>query len=86
MKVSEQYRALAAERKHLTSGQFGVFSEYWRASSEVPEDAGNYLVGIGNDEPIIASYAKGSGWDLDAGVQGHVRCWMPLPITLKEAK
>jgi hypothetical protein len=89
-KVSEQYRALVAERKHLTSGQLGVFSEYWRKSPEVPEHTGNYLIGVRSYEPIIALYIQNRGWYLDdtihAGLDEHVRCWMPLPITLKEAK
>ena len=74
----------------LVSGKLGVFADHWRKSTEVPEHTANYLVGVRHYEPVIALYIEGKGWHLDdtihAGLEGHVRCWMPLPITLREAK
>lgn len=72
----------------LVSGKLGVFAEHWRKSPEAPENTGNYLVGVRHYEPIIALYLQEKGWHLDdtihAGLEKHVRCWMPLPTAPKE--
>ena len=81
---------IGIDQQDLTSGKLGVFADHWRKSPEVPEHTANYLVGVRHYEPVIALYLQGKGWHLDdtihAGLEEHVRCWMPLPITLSEAK
>ena len=81
---------IGIDQQDLTSGKLGVFADHWRKSPEVPEHTANYLVGVRHYEPVIALYLQGKGWHLDdtihAGLEEHVRCWMPLPITLREAK
>lgn len=72
----------------LVSGKLGVFADHWRKSPEVPLTTGNYLVGVRSYEPVIALYIEGKGWHLDdtihAGLEECVRCWMPMPVSLRE--
>ena len=89
-RMADKQPMATMEQADLMSGKLGVFADHWRKSPEVPENTGNYLVGVRAYEPIIALYIQGKGWHLDdtihAGLSEHVRCWMPLPTTLREAK
>ena len=89
-KLADERPMATMEQADLMSGKLGVFADHWRKSPEVPAVTGNYLIGVRSYEPVIALYLQGKGWYLDdtihAGLEEHVRCWMPLPITLREAK
>lgn len=67
----------------LLDGSRGVFAANWNDAKQEPLSTGSYLVVVRANEPVVALFIKGQGWDLSdtrhTGLEERIAWWMDLP-------